>query len=102
MAKFVYIYTGGQAAGTPEAQEQVMQAWDAWFQTLGDSVSDMGNPFGTSATVTDRGASDSGAAKATGYSVITATSLEDATSNAKGCPILETGGSVEVYEALQM
>jgi len=29
MAKFVYVYTGGQMAGTPEAQEQAMQAWGA-------------------------------------------------------------------------
>ena len=27
MAKFVYLYTGGGMAETPEAQEQVMQAW---------------------------------------------------------------------------
>ena len=51
MAKFVYVYIGGQMAETPEAQEQAMQAWGAWFGTLGDSVADMGNPFGNSATV---------------------------------------------------
>ena len=27
MAKFVYVYVGGQMAETPEAQEQAMQAW---------------------------------------------------------------------------
>ena len=36
MAKFVYVYAGGQMAETPEAQEQAMQAWMAWFGTLGD------------------------------------------------------------------
>ena len=34
MAKFVYVYIGGQMAETPEAQEQAMQAWGAWLGTL--------------------------------------------------------------------
>ena len=55
MAKFVYVYIGGQMAETPEAQEQAMQAWGAWFGTLGDSVADVGNPFGSSATVSSGG-----------------------------------------------
>ena len=46
MAKFVYVYTGGQMAETPAAQEEAMQAWGAWFGTLGDAVTDGGNPFG--------------------------------------------------------
>ena len=54
MAKFLYLYTGGEMAETPEAQEEQMQEWTAWFGTLGDSVVDMGNPFGASSTVTQR------------------------------------------------
>jgi hypothetical protein len=102
MAKFVYVYTGGQMAATPEEQEQQMQAWGAWFGTLGDSVSDMGNPFGNSATVSGSGVSEGGASKAGGYSIVTADSLDDATAKTKGCPILAGGGSVEVYEAIEM
>ncbi len=60
MAKFVYVYIGGQMAETPEAQEQAMQAWGSWFGTLGDSVADMGNPFGNSATVSSGGVADGG------------------------------------------
>jgi hypothetical protein len=102
MAKFVYLYTGGQMAETPEAQQEAMQEWGAWFGTLGDAVSDMGNAFGGSATLSDGGASSGGASRVGGYSVVTAQSLDDATSLAKGCPVLATGGSVEVYEALDM
>jgi hypothetical protein len=40
--------------------------------------------------------------KATGYSIVEADSLESATRLAKGSPILHDGGSVEVYEALEM
>ena len=102
MAKFVYLYTGGQMAETPEAQEAAMQEWGAWFGTLGDTVSDMGNAFGASSTLSDGGASAGGTSRIGGYSIVTAESLDDATSQAKGCPVLATGGSVEVYEALPM
>jgi hypothetical protein len=102
MAKFVYVYIGGQMAATPEEQEKQMQAWGAWFGTLGDAVTDMGNPFGTAATVSSTGTSDGGASKAGGYSIVTADSLSDASAKAKGCPVLAGGGSVEVYEALEM
>ena len=102
MAKFVYVYTGGQMADTPEAQEQAMQAWGAWFGTLGGSVADIGNPFGHSATVRSGGVSDGGASKVAGYSIIEADSLSDATTKTAGCPVLTGGGSVEVYEAIPM
>jgi S1-C subfamily serine protease len=102
MAKFVFVYTGGQLADTPEAREQSMQEWIKWFGTLGDSVTDMGNPFGASATVSSSGVSEGGASKAGGYSIISADSLSDATAKAKGCPAASGGGSVEVYEALDV
>ena len=43
-----------------------------------------------------------GASRIGGYTVVTAESLDDATSLAKGCPALDAGGGVEVYEALPM
>jgi hypothetical protein len=100
--KFVYVYTGGQMAGTPEEQEKAMQAWGAWFGALGPAVADPGNPFGPSATVSSDGTTDGGASKAGGYSIVTADSLSDAAAKAKGCPVLTGGGTVEVYEAMPM
>jgi len=102
MAKFVYVYTGGQMAETPQAQEQAMQAWGAWFGTLGDSVADMGNPFGNSATVSSDGVADGAASGAGGYSIVSADSLSDAAAKAKGCPVLSSGGTVEIYETIAM
>jgi hypothetical protein len=102
MAKFVYVYTGGQMADTPEAQEKAMQSWGAWFGTLGSAVTEIGNPFGQSATVSSSGVSDGGASKAGGYSIIEADSLTAATAKTAGCPVLDGGGSVEVYEAIPM
>ena len=75
MAKFVYLYSGGQMAETPEAQEESMRVWGAWFGALGDSVADIGNPFGAGSTVTGDGATTGGASKLGGYSIVEATSL---------------------------
>ncbi len=98
MGKFVLVYKGGGIPQTEEEQKRVMDAWTAWFGSLGDSVVDMGNPFGPSAAV--NGGSTSGL---TGYSILSADSLNDALDKAKSCPILEgDGGGVEVYETLEM
>jgi hypothetical protein len=103
MGKFVFLYTGGQSADTPEAQQAAMEAWMGWFGTLGDDVVEIGNPFGASSTVLADGSSKDGAAGAMGgYSVISANTLSEAASKAKGCPVLAGGGTVEVYEALEV
>jgi hypothetical protein len=89
-------------ADTPEAQEKVMQEWTAWFGTLGEAVTEIGEPFGASATVSPGGVTDGGVSNASGYSIVTADSLSDATAKAKGCPMLTGGGNVEVYETIAM
>lgn len=102
MTKFVYAYTGGQMAETPEAQEKSMQEWGAWFGTLGSAVTDTGAPFGASATVKAGGGSGGGQSGLSGYTVIEVPSIDDAIARADGCPILAQGGQVEVYEAVEM
>ncbi len=102
MAKFVYVYSGGQPAETPEAQAQSMDAWTAWFGTLGSAVVEIGNPFGAASTVTSDGPADGGVSELTGYSVIEAESLDDASAKAAGCPAIGDGGRVEIYDAIPM
>ena len=97
MGKYLFAYKGGGMPQTEEEQQRVMAAWTAWFGTLGDSVIEIGNPFGASAAV--NGGSTSGL---TGYSVVSADSLDDAVAKAGGCPILADGGGVEVYETIAM
>ena len=102
MAKFVYAYVGGQSAATPQEQEAQMQKWTAWMGELGSFFTDAGNPFAASATVTSGGSTEGGASRISGYSIVEADSLTEATAKAGGCPVLESGGSVEVYEAIEM
>ncbi len=101
MSKYVLVYTGGAMAATPEEQQKAMDAWMGWFGALGSAVVDAGNPFGPGSTVAANGSvTDGGASKLTGYSIIEADSLSAAASQAKGCPVLTSGGSIEVYEAM--
>jgi hypothetical protein len=104
MAKYLFVYHGG---GKPESKEdmaKVMNAWGQWFGSMGKSVVDGGNPVGASSTVRSNGsiANNGGANPVSGYSLIEASSLDDALAKAKGCPILSAGGSVEVAEAMDM
>ena len=88
---------------TEAEQQAVMAAWGAWFSELGASVVDGGNPFGPSSTVASNGQTTSGTASGlTGYSVITADNLDAASAMAKHCPVLSSGGSVEVYETFDV
>jgi hypothetical protein len=102
MAKFVLAYQGGSMAATPQEQEDAMQAWGAWFGTLGPAVLDMGNPFGASGAVRSDGSTGPATAGLTGYSIIEADDLELASKLASTCPVLASGGSVDVYEAVAM
>lgn len=102
MGKYVLVYKGGAMAETPEAQDAAMAAWGAWFGTLGESISDMGAPFGTSTAVTSDGSRVDASSGASGYSILTADSLDTAADLAKGCPILADGGDVEVFETIEM
>ena len=96
MANFVLAYKGGGIAETDEEREAALQAWGAWFGGLGQAVVDAGNPFSSSKVVGGNG-NTSGL---TGYSIISADSLDGASKLAEGCPVLTSGGSVEVYEIL--
>lgn len=101
MAKFVLLYTGGSMPASDSDRKQVMDAWGAWFGGLGDKVVDSGNPFGPhSKSVSNGGSIHEGAVgtPATGYTIISADSLDQAADLAKGCPVLQGGAKITVYE----
>ena len=104
MAKYLFVYHGGSAPASEAEIKEVMDAWGAWFGTMGSAVVEPGNPVGMSKTVNSNGSvSDNGGANpASGYSVVEASSHDDAVSKAKGCPVLAAGGSVEVAEIMAM
>jgi hypothetical protein len=99
VANYVLVYKGGGMAETEAEQQAVMAAWGNWYAELGRAVVDGGNPFGPSRSVaTDGTVSDNAPSGLTGYTILQAESVGAAAEMAKGCPVLSSGGSVEVYE----
>ena len=104
MATYLYAYHGGAMAETEEEQQAVMAAWGAWYEELGTSIVDGGAPSARTRTVSSDGAiTDGGGSNpVTGYTVVSASNLDEAVAKAEGCPIRDAGGSVEVVELLEM
>lgn len=101
MANYLLVYHGGDTMenATPEQQQEVMNAWMGWFGSMGSAVVDGGNPVGQSWLITKDAVQKSAPANAaTGYSVISADSMEAAAELARKCPHLLAGGTVELCE----
>lgn len=103
MPKYLLVYHGGSMPESEEEGQKEMQAWMAWFGTLGEAVADGGNPVGMSKTVHPGGkvTDDGGSNPTSGYSVIAAASIDGAVEMARGCPHLRDG-TVEVAEIIEM
>jgi hypothetical protein len=104
MPKYLLAYHGGSPNETEEEGARVMAAWGEWMGRLGAALVEGGNPVGQSATVASDGSSSPGGGSnpVTGYSVISADNLEAAVALVAGCPILSSGGSVEVGETVDV
>src|SRR5437660_10878799 len=104
MSKYVFAYSGGNGVAADEAERsRQMAKWGQWLGELGQALVDPGAPTGVAKTVGKGGSvSDGGSRGLTGYSIVSADSLDSAVKLAKGCPVLETGGAVDVYEAIAM
>jgi hypothetical protein len=104
MANYLLAYHGGGMPETEEEGARVMAAWGVWMEKVGPAMVDGGNPVGQAATVSADGSTATGGGPnpVTGYSVIKADSLDDALALVAGCPVLESGGSVEVCETFDV
>ncbi|HXQ00931.1 MAG TPA: hypothetical protein VN845_12820 [Solirubrobacteraceae bacterium] len=102
MANYLLAYTGGGMAATEAEREQAMAAWGQWFGKLGSAVVAPGNPIGASTSVSASGGNGAAGSGLTGYSVITADSLDAAAGLVTDCPIIAAGGKVDVYETIEV
>lgn len=99
MTNFLLIYHGGKEPQSPEEDAQMMAAWMAWFEDMGDAVVDGGNPVRLPRTVSASGITEGGGANpASGYTIVAAATHDAACALAQGCPIMGEGGSIEVSE----
>lgn len=96
MKKFVLIYCGFKAP-----TQEIMDAWNNWFNSIGDKMVDSGNPFGPGREISHDGTKELPLSldSITGYSIINAEDIDEAEEIVKGCPIIT---SIKVYETMTM
>jgi hypothetical protein len=106
MSKYLLLYTGGAGMlETEEARNAEFARWGQWYGKIGAGVVDGGNPFNPAVkrlTAGDRVSDGAAGEAATGYTIISADSLDQAAELAKGCPVLQAGGTVTVYEIYEV
>jgi hypothetical protein len=104
MPNYLLAYHGGGMPETEEEGARVMAAWGDWMGRVGAAMVDGGNPVGQAATVgSDGSRSDGGGPNpVSGYSVISADTLDAAVAMVAGCPVLASGGSVEICETFDV
>jgi hypothetical protein len=111
MGEFTFLYRGGGNFASPEDRQKQMEKWMAWFREIGAKghVKDPGHPLERTGKIVAGkpiAVSDGPFAEAKdvigGYTLIQANDLAQAAEIAKGCPILDVGGSVEVRPVMQM
>jgi hypothetical protein len=105
MKKFMYLFLGVDVSRlSPEEQRQLMARRVAWVQALGKSghfqAGERLDPAAATISGEAKRVSDGPLADAKdvvgGYLVVTAEDRAQAVELAKGCPIFEHGGRVEV------
>jgi YCII-related domain len=96
MSSYVFVYRAPK--GYDGGDSDTFAAWQAWFEGLGASIVDAGNPVFARETV----GQSSSETLLGGYSLITADDLEAAVALARGCPTVAAGGGVEVGELTQL
>ncbi len=105
MANYMLLYTGGGGMGaSPEEQDKIMAEWGMWYETMGASVVDGGAPFGEAKHLKGDGVGDGplGDMPATGYTVISADSLDAAAAACEDHPHVRHGGQVQVLTCIDM
>lgn len=102
MTKFMFAFHGGSMPESEEERTKIMAKWGAWMEGLGTSLADPGSILAGSHTVSAAGVSDNGGSDPlSGYMVVAAADKNEAIEMAKGCPILENDGRVEVAELVE-
>lgn len=102
MPTFLITYHGGEGMpASPEAQEKMLAAFQAWAASTGKNMVDPGAPLGRSKVVATGSVSDGAAdGRLGGYTVLSADDLDSAVALVQGHPFLSRGGTLQVSEAV--
>lgn len=105
MPNFLIAYKGeatDMADMTPEEGQAVMEKWGIWMGKVGESLVDVGSPFGPSTSLVDDGSTGT-ANSLTGYSILAADDLDGAKALCDGHPYLSEGRGdygIDIYELM--
>ena len=112
MNEFSLIFRSAQDPDvqfSPEQMQGVLKQWRDWIGGIAaqDRLANPGNRLGfDAAVVRDNVVTDGPYAEIkeilSGYIIVKANTIDDAAEIAKGCPILEVGGNVEVRDIIPM
>ena len=107
MTEFSLLFRGRQKFDSAERARQNAEKWQAWFAELGarghfkdpsrrTPLESSGKVVGGSERMVNDGPYAEARDVVSGYAMIEATDITEATELSKECPILDAGGSVEV------
>ncbi len=110
MSDFMYLFRGGMNQGSPEEMQKNMQKWMGWMKDLTEQGHfKSGEPLdsaGRTLRGRNKGVTDGPYTEAKdlvgGFMLVSAGNLDQATELAKGCPIFEYDGVVEVRPVMLM
>ncbi|MGA7096955.1 MAG: hypothetical protein WB245_05250 [Acidimicrobiia bacterium] len=105
MPRYMMVYKG-EATDTSEMTDEdaaaVMTKWGTWMGRVGDSLADVGSPFGPGISVVDDGTT-APPISLSGYSIVEAEDLARAAELADGHPYLSdhTGDfAIDIFELM--
>jgi hypothetical protein len=103
MPNFMIAYYGGNQPSSQEEGMAQMNKWKAWVEGLGETIVNPGTPLPVSKIVTSSSVEDDKDPNSMkGFAVVKAESIEAATEIAKSDPFLENGGTIRVFQMMEM
>jgi hypothetical protein len=102
VAKYLVTYHGSDMPHEPEAMAQARDAFMQWAGKSGSALAEPGAPVRSISTISSSGAG-TGAADGpiTGWSVIEASSVEEATGILADHPFISRGGVLQISEPVE-
>ncbi len=103
MNQFIITYLGGDRPSSPEEGRKNFAKYREWLGSLGTAVIKPMVPFKNAHTVNPDGTVAKGSSVSmSGHTILQVDSIERALEYAESCPFLNTNGSLEVAEIVQM
>lgn len=107
MPKFMFLYRDQADQRTPLSPEEMqdfLKLWEGWMQQCGTAIVDPGDELLPTGRVLKAGSEVSNGPYVEareiigGFSIVTAEHYEAAIEIARGCPIAQVGGDIEIRE----